>query len=121
MLRSQDVSLAIHNYLPSQSHTLAHRRLFIYPYTYPNEGRQHMPEQGELKQVTVTRGASNPQDEIATRNLLNSTLVGDKYECPRCDYSTQNPEEMIEHLAMEINKSIQEVSSLAKPSPKLKR
>ena len=44
-----------------------------------------------------------------TRNLLQSTLTGDRYQCPRCDFNTQNPEEMIHHLAMEINKSINAV------------
>jgi hypothetical protein len=77
-----------------------------------------MPEPGNLQPVTVSRGISSPMDELATRSLLNSCLQGDTYKCPRCDLETKDPEEMINHLAEEINKSIQEVASLSTPTPK---
>jgi hypothetical protein len=80
-----------------------------------------MDKPGQLKPVIVTRGASNPQDEIATRNLLDSCLAGDTYNCPRCNYSTKDPELMIDHLASEINKSIEEVASLSSNPPKPKK
>jgi hypothetical protein len=77
-----------------------------------------MENTSQLRPVRLTQGSPNPQDEFITRELLNSCLKGDTYLCPRCTFTTNNPEAMISHLEYEINLSIQEVSSLALPDPK---
>lgn len=79
-----------------------------------------MQPQHNLDIVVVTTGPSRPDDEMMTRNLLASTLQGDTYKCPRCAFNTQNPEEMIQHLADEMNKSIKEIVALYAPPPPLK-
>jgi len=66
----------------------------------------------ELHHVRIAQQPTNPADELVTRSLLQSCFDGVGYGCPRCDYSTQDPEAMIHHLKDEINKSISQVAAI---------
>lgn len=62
--------------------------------------------------VTITTDTSNETDRYATQSLLDQCLSGDHYSCPRCDFTTPDPEAMVYHLAEEINKSMAKLNEI---------
>jgi hypothetical protein len=62
-------------------------------------------------QVRLVESTDNPMDAQATKALLNYTRTSTGYKCPNCQYITDIPNDMIAHLANEINKSLQEINA----------
>jgi hypothetical protein len=65
--------------------------------------------------VTLQRQGGNEADAAATKSLIETFTDKDGFHCPRCKATITNPEEAVEHLAMEINKAMQEMSNLRFP------
>jgi len=85
-----------------------------------NKGEIMIPSH-KFNVISATAGPGRADDEMITQNLLLSTFQGDTYQCPRCAFNTQDAAEMIEHLAKEINKSINGLAALRLPTPPLKQ
>ncbi|MBA7554003.1 hypothetical protein ES705_46613 [subsurface metagenome] len=61
---------------------------------------------GNPPRVQVTKQPKDEGDRIATIALLNQYTQKDGFHCPRCGVIITKPEEAINHLAEEINKSL---------------
>ncbi|MBA7537373.1 hypothetical protein ES705_29640 [subsurface metagenome] len=61
---------------------------------------------GQPLGVRVDTQAKDEGDSIATLALLNLYTQQDGFHCPRCGVIIKKPEEAINHLAEEINKSL---------------
>ncbi len=56
--------------------------------------------------VAVSRTGESDQDALATQGLIEAYHTKDGFKCPRCPYSTTNTDDFIQHIAGEINKSL---------------
>lgn len=56
--------------------------------------------------VSVTHEPKDEGDIAATQLLLQIYTQDDGFHCPRCPFTTSNPEEAVYHLAEEINKTL---------------
>jgi len=72
----------------------------------PEEPTSLADFKGKLPGVTVTTQAGDEADRVATLALLNLYTQEDGFHCPKCGVVIKNPEEAVNHLAEEINKSI---------------
>lgn len=61
---------------------------------------------GQPLGVRVSTEAKDEGDRTATLALLNHFTQQEGFHCPRCGVVIKNPEEAINHLAEEINKSL---------------
>lgn len=64
-----------------------------------------LPAQGKITpaKITVNTESGSDADRQATGQLLDLCKTDDGYQCPRCEFTTTDAGEMIEHLADEIN------------------
>jgi hypothetical protein len=83
----------------------------------PNQDTESARVIGPVPQLAVTRDQTNLVDASITKQLLDSTRTDTGYKCPRCDYSTPDPDAMIEHLADEINKAMEGLSRISLERP----
>jgi len=68
---------------------------------------------GKPPKVEVTREVTDEADRTATQALIELYTDKDGFHCPRCPFTTTNPEEAVYHLAEEINKAL---THLSKPT-----
>jgi len=61
---------------------------------------------GKLTRVKVDRQPKDEADIIATNALIQQYTDKDGFHCPRCPFTTSDREEAVNHLAMEINKTL---------------
>ncbi|MBA7563520.1 hypothetical protein ES708_05179 [subsurface metagenome] len=61
---------------------------------------------GKLTRVKVDREPKDEADIIATNALIQQYTDKDGFHCPRCPFTTTNREEAVNHLAEEINKTL---------------
>jgi len=56
--------------------------------------------------VSVGTAEQSEQDAMATKGLIEAYQTKDGFKCPRCPATFTNPDDFINHLAEEINKSL---------------
>lgn len=56
--------------------------------------------------VTVGKVEQSEQDALATQGLIEAYQTKDGFKCPRCARTFTNPDDFIDHIAEEINKSL---------------
>lgn len=61
---------------------------------------------GKFIRVSVTKTPKDPADLEATRALILAYSDQDGFHCPQCGVVITNPEEAVNHLAEEINKTL---------------
>ena len=68
-------------------------------------------DSAETLRVTVVRGGQSEQDIATTKAFIDAYATQDGFKCPRCPKTFTNADEFIEHIAYEINKSLEALSS----------
>lgn len=61
---------------------------------------------GRQPVVKATKKPIDPGDWDATSALVDSYTQEDGFHCPRCPFTTTDPNEAVRHLAGEINKAL---------------
>ncbi|GAI88197.1 unnamed protein product [marine sediment metagenome] len=61
---------------------------------------------GEPPRVEVTRDPKDEADVLATKGLIELYTQPDGFHCPRCGVVIKDIDEIVEHLAEEINKAL---------------
>jgi len=67
--------------------------------------------------VIPSREPSSEADRLITQQMLEASRQGDTYSCQRCDFTTPDPEAMINHLADEINQAMSRIANLPARDP----
>ena len=61
---------------------------------------------GKPPRVEVSRESKDEADYAATKGLIDRYTQPDGWHCPRCNIIITNQDEIVEHLAYEINKAL---------------
>jgi len=69
---------------------------------------------GNAPRVRITREPKDEADRVATQALLLAYTDKDGFRCPKCGVVITNPDEAVEHLGEEINKTLDWLNSQAK-------
>jgi predicted RNA-binding Zn-ribbon protein involved in translation (DUF1610 family) len=63
--------------------------------------------EGHSPRVSVTRTPNDPADVDATNMLIQQYTQADGFHCPVCGVVIKDREEVVSHLAEEINKTME--------------